>query len=64
MLPWHVSLSSRERLDGLRLFSLEGRRMRGVFIEVYIVMKGIDRKSAYNLVTGPRILKREGIGLR
>eukprot|EP00061_Rhincodon_typus_P011284 g36189.t1 len=43
MLLGMESLGYKERLDSLGLFSLEHRRLRGDLIEVYKIMRGIDR---------------------
>ena len=43
MLPGFKQLSYRERLNKLGLYSLERRRLRGDLIEVFKMMKGIDR---------------------
>eukprot|EP00061_Rhincodon_typus_P012377 g38072.t1 len=43
MLPGMEDLSYKERLDRLGLFSLEHRRLRGDLIEVYNIMRGVDR---------------------
>lgn len=46
MLPRLEGLSYRERLCKLRCYSLEHRRMTGDIIEVYKIMRGIDRVDA------------------
>jgi len=38
-----------ERLDKLRLFSLERQRLRGGLIEVYTIMRGIDMVDSQRL---------------
>ena len=43
MLPGFQQLSYRERLNKLGLYSLERRRLSGDLIEVFNMMKGIDR---------------------
>eukprot|EP00061_Rhincodon_typus_P007136 g28500.t1 len=43
MLPRMEYFSDEERLDKLRLFSLEQRRLRGDLIEVCKFMRGMDR---------------------
>jgi len=43
MLPGLDGLSYKERLDRLRRFFLERRRLRGDLIEVYKIMRGIDQ---------------------
>eukprot|EP00061_Rhincodon_typus_P014782 g42066.t1 len=43
MLPGMESLSYKERLDKLGLFSMEQRRLRGGLIEVYKIMRDIDK---------------------
>eukprot|EP00061_Rhincodon_typus_P018375 g47527.t1 len=43
MLPGMECLSYKERLDRLRLYSLERCRLRGDLIEAYKIMRGIDR---------------------
>jgi len=53
MLPGLVGLSYRGRLARLGLYSLKHRRMRGDLIEVYKIMRGINRKNTC-------LLPREG----
>ena len=43
MLPGFQHLSYRERLNKLGLYSLERRWLRGDLIEVFKMMRGIDR---------------------
>ena len=43
MLPGFQQLSYRDRLNKLGLYSLERRRLRGDLIEVFKMMRGIDR---------------------
>eukprot|EP00061_Rhincodon_typus_P005605 g25314.t1 len=43
MLPGLEGLSYKEKLDRLGLFSREHRRLRSDLIEVYKIMRGIDR---------------------
>eukprot|EP00061_Rhincodon_typus_P004050 g21630.t1 len=43
MLPGLEGLSYRERLNGLGLFSLQRQRLSGDLIEVYKIMRGMDR---------------------
>jgi len=49
MLPGLDGLSYKERLDRLGLFSLEHRRLRGDLIEVYKIMRGIDKVDSQHL---------------
>eukprot|EP00061_Rhincodon_typus_P007449 g29158.t1 len=43
MLPGFEDMSYKERLEKLELFSLEWQKLRGDMIEVYKIMKCIDR---------------------
>ncbi|MBB6707133.1 reverse transcriptase family protein [Proteus mirabilis] len=52
MLPGLEDLSYRERLNRLGLFSLERRRLRGDLIEVYKIMRGMDRINRQSLFPG------------
>lgn len=47
MLPMCEGLSYSDRLDRLELFSLDRRRMRGDHMEVYTIMRGIDRVDTF-----------------
>jgi len=54
MLPGLEGVSCMDRLDKLGLFSLERRRwLRGDLIEVYKMMRGIDRVDSQNLFPTP-----------
>ena len=53
MLPGMGGLGYEERLKKLGLFSLERRRLRGDMIEVYKIMKGMDRVNSERLL--PRL---------
>eukprot|EP00061_Rhincodon_typus_P014230 g41133.t1 len=64
MLPGMEDLSYKERLDRLRLFSLEHRRLRGNLIEVYKIMRGIDRVNGSCLYPRMGISRRCGTFLR
>ena len=64
MLPGPVALCYRERLARLGLYSLEGRRMRGALIEVYKIMRGIDRMNTHSLFPRVGELKTRVKGLR
>lgn len=46
MLPGLEGLSYREKLSWLGLYSLEHGRMRGDLIEMYKIIRGIDRGNA------------------
>ena len=49
MLPGMEGISYEERLEKLGLFSLERRRLRGDLIEVYKIMRGMDRLDSQKL---------------
>ena len=49
MLPGMEGISCEERLNKLGLFSLERRRLRGDLIEVYKIMRGIDKVNSWKL---------------
>ena len=49
MLPGMEGISYEERLEKLGLFSLERRRLRGDLIEVYKIMRGMDRVDSQKL---------------
>ena len=53
MLPGMEGISYEERLEKLGLFSLEQRRLRGDLIEVYKIMRGMDRVDSQKLF--PRV---------
>eukprot|EP00061_Rhincodon_typus_P007934 g30101.t1 len=54
MMPGLEILSYKERQDRLGLFSLECRRMRSHLIEVYKIMRGIDKKVLWGFCTMKR----------
>ena len=53
MLPGLEGVGYEERLNKLGLFSLERQRLRGDLIEVYKIMRGIDRVDSQRLF--PRV---------
>eukprot|EP00061_Rhincodon_typus_P012956 g39028.t1 len=52
MLPGLEGLSCGERLNRLGLFSLECQRLRGDYIEVYKIMRGMDKPEDDHDVQG------------
>ena len=55
MLPGMEGISYEERLEKRGSFSLEQRRLRGDLIEVYKIMRGMDRVDSQKLF--PRVEK-------
>lgn len=55
-----VGLNYKERLDRLRLFSMDHRRLRGNITEVYKSMGSITHSLFFRMV---EMAKLEGIGL-
>jgi len=64
MLPGLEGRSYEERLRELALFSLDRRRMRGDLIEVYKMMRGIDRVGVQILFPRVDELLQGGITIR
>ena len=68
MSSFHYFLENRvphtNRLNALGLFSLERRRLRGDLIEVYKIMKGIDRVNGGKLFPLLEMDRTRGHGLR
>eukprot|EP00061_Rhincodon_typus_P005530 g25155.t1 len=60
MLPGMEGLSYKERLDGLVPFSLEHRRMMGDFIEVYKIMRSMDKVNSKGLFPQTEEFKTTG----
>lgn len=63
MLPAMAGCSYKEILDRFVLFSLKHRRLRGDLIDVYKIMKGIDRIDII-FFPGQENLELEGTDLR
>eukprot|EP00061_Rhincodon_typus_P007330 g28923.t1 len=63
MLPGLEGLSYKERLDRLGLSSLEHKRFRGDLIEVYKIMRDIDKANSKGLFPRWRSSKLGGIFL-
>ena len=57
-------LSYEERLGKLGLFSLERQRMRGDLIEVYKIMKGIEKVNSGKLFPRSEVMITRGHGLK
>ena len=55
MLSGLEDMDYEERLNRLRLFSLECRRMRGDLTEVYKIMTGLDRVVSQSFSQGRRV---------
>ena len=49
MMPGMEGIGYEERLDKLDLFSLERQRLRGDLIEVYKIMRAMDRVDSQKL---------------
>ena len=64
MLPGMEGISYEERLEKCGLFSLERRRLRGDLIEVYKIMRGMDRVDSQNFFPGWKSQLLGGVGLR
>ena len=64
MLPGMEGLGYEERLSKLGPFSLERRQLRGDLIEVYKIMKGIDRVNRGKLFPMIETHRTRGHGLR
>jgi len=62
MSPGMEGISYEERLEKRGLFSLERRRLRGDLIEVYKIMRGMDRVGSQKLF--PRVEKSSTRGHR
>ena len=53
-----------ERLNKLGLFSLERRRLRGDPIEVYKIIRGIDKVNIWKLFPGSEVTNTRGHGFK
>ena len=60
MLPGLGSMPYENRLSELGLFSLERRRIRGDLIEVYKMMRGIDRVDSQRLFPRAEMVATRG----
>eukprot|EP00061_Rhincodon_typus_P007013 g28259.t1 len=60
MLPGLEGMRYKERLENLRLFSLEQQRLRGDLIEVYKIMTCIDMIDSQNLLPRVKISDTRG----
>jgi len=63
-LPGLQGVGFEKRLNKLGLFSLERRRLRGHLIEVYKIMRGIDRVDSQRLFPGWKCQLQGGTGSR
>ena len=64
MLPGMEGLSYEERLGKLGLFSLERHKLRGDLIEMYKIMRSIDRVNRVKLFARMDSNSTRGHGLR
>ncbi|XP_059831389.1 uncharacterized protein LOC132397106 [Hypanus sabinus] len=64
MLPGLESMDYDQRLRELGLYSLEKRRMRGDMIEVYKILRGIDRVDSQRLFPRAPLLSTRGHGFK
>ena len=64
LIPKMRGLSHEERLNSLGLYSLEFRRVRGDQIEVYKMMKGIDKVDVERMLPLVGHSRTRGLSLR
>ena len=64
MLPGLENMDYDQRLRELGLYSLERRRMRGDMIEVYKILRGIDRVDNQHLFPRAPLLCTRGHGFK